>query len=76
MQESNQNKHCAGVLNFPHAISNFEVFTFLCKNASIKTDVPCVIYHKNKAPQGVSKEFNDVGIWRRSAAFDFKKNVV
>ena len=70
-KESCSNKPCAGVLNCPQRVSNFDILTLFCKYAAIKSNALYIISHNNKVPQVISKECNDVGIWRVSS-FEWK----
>ena len=62
-KESKHNKSCAGVLNFPHAASNYDVLTLICKCAAIIISASHNISHKSKTPQVTCKMCNDVGVW-------------
>ena len=62
--ESCSNKSCAGVFNFPQKLLNCDNITLYCKYAVVKNDAPYAVAYKNKVPQIISKQCNDIGIWR------------
>ena len=60
--ESCSNKYCAGLFNFPQKQLNCD--NLYCKYAIVKNNAPYALAYKNKVPRIISKQCNNIGIWR------------
>ena len=58
------NRSCAGVFNFPQKLSNCDKLTLYCKYTSVDSNARYDVAYKNKVPQIISKQCDDIGIWR------------
>ena len=63
ISESCSNKSCTVVFNFTQKLSNCDNLTLYYKYAVVKNDAPYAVAYKNKVPQIIPKQCNDIGIW-------------